>query len=63
MKVKNRMRRKMTGRGPFKNVRGREVEARRCASSVRKKKEKEIKLRTKLKAESADPDFISGTDL
>ena len=34
-----------------------------CASSVRKKEEKEIKIRRKMKAESADPDSVDEADL
>ena len=62
MKVKDKMRGRMKGRGKPKNVRGREVEARNFVSSVRNNR-KEVKIRRKLKAESADPESISDTDL
>ena len=51
------------GRGKLKSVRGREVESRNFVSSVRKKRRKQSRIKEKLKAESADPESISDTEV
>ena len=61
MKVKNKMRRNMKGRRKLNNMRGREVEGRSFVNSVRKNSKK-VKIRRKLKADSAGPDSISDKD-
>ena len=49
MKVNNKMRGKMKGRGKPKNVRGREVEARSFCGLSEEKEEKEVKIRKEFK--------------